>query len=278
MTSFSDLQHPSEWPIASQAALQHIEDVLAQYNPISLSEMQAVSLQDRVDTKYVMGLSQFSAVLGQLTDLYRVFTLNEHRIHQYQTLYFDTPDFAIYQHHHNGVGSRYKIRARKYVESDLAFFEIKHKTNQRRTIKSRLMIPDIVTQIQGEVDAFLDTHTPFEGEALQPKLWNDYLRITLVSTQREERLTLDLNVAFSCDQSAQALPGLVIAEVKQAHLSQNSDFIRQMRRFGIRPISFSKYTAGVYTLYDHVKTNNFKPQIRHVNQVIEKELNHGFVC
>ena len=143
---------------ASHAALPYIDDVLAQYSPISLNEMQAVSLLDRVDTKYVMGLSQFAVVLGQLTDLYRVFTLEDRRIHQYQTLYFDTQDFDIYKHHHNGIGSRYKIRARKYVESDLSFFEIKHKTSQSRTIKSRLMIPNIMTQIQGEVDAFLDTH------------------------------------------------------------------------------------------------------------------------
>lgn len=275
--AFEPAEHP-EHLAPSHAALAQIENVLMHYNPISLGEMQSVSLLDRVDTKYVMGLSQFAVVLSQLTDLYRVFTLDERRIHQYQTLYFDTSDFAIYQHHHNGIGSRYKIRARKYVESDLSFFEIKHKTNQRRTIKSRLMIPDIVTHIHGEVDAFLDSHTPFEGDDLQPKLWNDYLRITLVSKQHEERLTLDLNVEFSSDQTVKALPGLVIAEVKQGHYSQSSDFIQQMRRFGIRPISFSKYTAGVYTLYNHVKTNNFKPQIRHVNQVIEKELNHGFVC
>jgi hypothetical protein len=38
---------------------QHIAELLEQYDPISLAEMENVSLLDRIDTKYVMGLSHF---------------------------------------------------------------------------------------------------------------------------------------------------------------------------------------------------------------------------
>src|SRR5690606_7937868 len=140
--------------------------------PITLAEMDAVALQDRIDTKYVFGLSELCSILPQIIDQYRVFEINEKRISRYRTLYFDTHDFNIYLHHHNGQGSRYKVRARKYVDSDLSFFEVKHKNNRKRTIKSRMPIPDVVPgiNVNGQVNAFVDSHTPFNPDALEPKL------------------------------------------------------------------------------------------------------------
>ncbi len=251
--------------------IDHIQQLLEHFDPISLAEMQSVSLLDRIDTKYLIGISQLYPTLAQMTAQYRVLDINHIRLNQYQTLYFDTPNFTLYHDHHNQWGSRYKVRARKYVESNLAFFEVKHKTNQHRTVKSRIQIPDVITHLEGQIDSFVDTYTPYDAQALEPKLWNDYLRMTFVSKQRQERLTLDLNVEFLWGNTYRILSGLAIAEVKQAQFSQQSDFIRQMRGLGIRPASFSKYTAGVYSLYDHVKKNNFKPQIHVVNEIMHKE-------
>jgi len=255
----------------------HLRPVIAQFQPITLAEMTNVALLDRMETKYVLGVSQLSVALQLLTRSYRVLDIQGVRLNHYQTVYFDTPDFTLYQQHHNGYGSRYKVRARKYVESNLAFFEIKHKTNRERTVKSRLAIPDIVTNIPGQLDDFVDEYTPFHAAAFEPKLWNDYVRVTLVGMQRAERLTLDLNVSFRWDGTVSALPGLAIAEVKQEHRSQQSDFIQQMKRLGVRPSGFSKYTAGVYSLYSDVKLNNFKAQIHHVQKIMQEELNHEFI-
>lgn len=255
-----------------------VNPLLSQYESISLAEIQnEAALLDRVDTKYLLGISQLCDALEQMTNFYRVLDIEGIRLNHYQTVYFDTHDFALYQQHHNGFGTRYKVRARKYVDSDLAFFEIKHKNNHARTIKSRLSIPDIVLQIQGEMDQFLDHHTPFEGDALEPKIWNEYLRMTLVSKYAVERLTIDMNISFGWDGSVSRLPGLVIAEVKQKKLSQHSNFVQHMRLQGIRPASFSKYTAGVYSLYDQVKTNNFKPQIRQVHKIMQQELGNDLI-
>lgn len=254
-----------------------IEPVIAQFAPISLAEMDSVALLDRMETKYLLGVSQLSAVLARLTRSYRVLEINGVRLNRYQTVYFDTPDFTLYQQHHNGFGTRYKVRARQYVDSALAFFEVKHKTNRERTLKSRLPIPEIVTDIPTQLDDFVSACTPYHAAMLEPKLWNDYMRLTLVSIQHQERLTLDLNVGFHWGAAAHALPGLAIAEVKQDHCSQNSAFIHEMKRLGVQPAGFSKYTAGVYSLYDGVKLNNFKPQIRHVSKIMQEELNHEFV-
>jgi hypothetical protein len=254
-----------------------IQPVIARFEPISLAETMSVALLDRMETKYLMRVSELCAALAALTDCYRALEIDQVRLNQYQTLYFDTSDFALYRQHHNGFGSRYKVRARKYVESNLAFFEIKHKTNRDRTVKSRLSIPDILPEIRFQLDEFIDEHTPFHADALEPKLWNDYTRVTLVSKHRQERLTLDINVSFHWQGVSCSLPGIAVAEVKQDHRSQQSDFIQQMKQLGVRPAGFSKYTAGVYSLYSGIKINNFKPQIQRVQKLMQREWTHDFI-
>lgn len=121
-----------------------------------------------------------------------------------------------------------------------------------RTSPIILWTPDFVTDIDdNQIDEFIDTHAPLDPQMLEPKLWNRFLRITLVSKTRPERLTLDLNLEFGWDDRYAAMPGIAIAEVKQEHLSQHSDFTQQMREFSVRPTRFSKYCAGVYSLYSH---------------------------
>lgn len=251
--------------------------LIAQFEPISLKEMAGVTLLDRMETKYVMGLSQLCQALDLLTGRYRVLDIHGVRLNHYQTVYFDTPDFALYQQHHNGYGSRYKVRARRYVESQIAFFEIKHKTNRDRTVKTRQSVAVVEPSIPAQLRDFVAEHTPFQSAALVPKLWNDYVRVTLVSSERQERLTLDLQVAFHWNSASFSLPGIAIAEVKQDHRSQMSDFIQAMKHIGVRPSGFSKYTVGVYSLYDGIKSNNFKPQIQQVQRIMQKEQPHGLL-
>lgn len=244
------------------------------FDGIRLSEIQGASLLDRVDTKYILGLDQLCVILPRVINDYRALTIHDVRLHAYQTLYFDTRAFSFYQQHHNGIASRYKVRARKYVDSNLAFFEVKHRTNQRRTVKSRLPIDDLITHLDGELIDFTQSHAPCDAAALEPKLWNEYLRMTLVSKDRPERVTLDVNLRYRWGESVSLLPGIVIVEVKQAHRTQSAAFIQQMRRLNIRPMSYSKYAAGVYSLYGSVKANNFKPQQQRVHKVMQEAMDH----
>jgi hypothetical protein len=256
------------------ALFDPIDAQVRQFQPITLDEMAQVTLLDRVDTKYALTLSQLRDTLASLAEDYRALRIHQTCMNHYHTVYFDTPDFSFYQQHHNGWSNRYKVRAREYVDSNLVFFEVKHRTNRNRTIKSRLSVQDVETDIRGSAASFLDAHTPFHAENLEPKLWNDYLRITLVGRQHAERVTLDLNVGFGWGAESVTLSGLVIAEVKQKRLSRLSPFIQQMRQRGIRPISLSKYCTGVYSLYNGVKSNNFKAQMRFLSKFIEED-SHG---
>lgn len=247
------------------------ECLLSDFAPIHLDEMAEVALLNRTDTKYLIGLGQLPLVLEQIKANYQVLEINQKRLNHYLTLYFDTPDFMLYHDHHNGMGSRYKVRARKYLDSNLSFFEVKHKTNQKRTIKTRMPIKQLQPGMDPQACEFVDQHTPYKADALEPKLWNDYYRMTFVSKKHQERVTLDLNMMFYWGGAEVMFESLVIAEVKQGHFSRQSDFIQQMRKMGQRPASFSKYTAGVYSLYDHVKINRFKSQMYQINKMMQAE-------
>lgn len=266
------------WTVGTyEAEASPLEALLQRFDPITLAEMDRVRLMNRVDTKYVMGLSQLTRALAAVVGDYRVLEVGTIRLNQYQTVYFDTPDFALYHQHHNGLASRYKVRERKYVDTDLAFLEVKHKTNRGRTIKSRMQIPDVEMRFRGQATCFVDETTPLDDEDLEPKLWNEYLRMTLVSKRRDERLTLDIDLTFGWEGDWLTVPGIAIAEVKQPRFTQDSDFIRQMRRMGVRPTGFSKYCVGASLLYDDLKANNFKRHVRLLQKVLEGEVGNGRV-
>jgi hypothetical protein len=264
----------SAWAVSPAVGpAHHTAGLLARFDRISLSELARVSLLNRVDTKYVFDMSQLYDALRGAMGCYRALEVERVRLSHYHTVYFDTPDFGLYHQHHNGVGTRYKVRERQYVDSDLAFLEVKHKTNQGRTIKSRLQILEVETDLGRQAGRFIDshTHTPLDERDLEPKLWNDYLRLTLVSTCRLERLTIDTNLSFGWRDIRVSLPGVAIAEVKQERFSYQSDFIRQMRLLGIQPTSFSKYCVGASLLYDGLKSNNFKRHVRLLEKVMGRE-------
>ena len=107
---------------------------MRRFDAISLSEMSAVALQDRVDTKFVMREAQLYNALAMLTRQYRVLDIRGVRLNHYRTLYFDTADFALFQQHHIGRRERFKVRTRSYVDSHLSFLEVKHKVRQNLSL------------------------------------------------------------------------------------------------------------------------------------------------
>jgi hypothetical protein len=241
------------------------EEALQRFTPISLDEMENMALLRRIDTKYVLSEAQLYRALGHLTADYRVLEIEGQRQQRYQTLYFDTPDFALYRQHHDGWRSRYKVRSRVYADSGLAFLEVKHKTNQNVTVKHRVQTPELVTGIDEWAEDFLYTCFPYPSTALAVKLQNAFLRITLVNTHGIERVTVDLGLRFAANGALLPLSGIAIAEVKQTTFSLRSAFVGQMRTLGARPIRFSKYCIGVAHLYDQVKANRFKLQQRYLS-------------
>lgn len=241
--------------------------LLTGFDPISLTELSQVSLLDRVEVKYLLPLALLDRVLLGIQPLYRALVVEGQRLNHYRTLYFDTPDLAMYHRHHMGARNRYKVRSRQYVESRYTFLEVKHKTNKQHTVKSRLSTAALVTSMNRSSVAFLRDKVPYNGLELAPQLWNTYTRVTLVSKTHCERVTIDLGLAFAWQGRRLALPNLVIAEVKREGGSAESDFISLMRQLGVRKQGFSKYCVGVSLLYPEVKHNRFRSQQRLIARI-----------
>lgn len=156
----------------------------AGYDTISLGELNQVALLDRVEVKYLLPAGWLPLVLAHARSDYRVLTIKGQHSNHYRTLYFDTPDLAMYQRHHMGARNRYKVRARQYVESCYSFLEVKHKTNRAHTVKSRLPTDVLVTNMNQSSVHFLRDKCPYNGLELAPCLWNTYTCVTLVSKTR----------------------------------------------------------------------------------------------
>jgi len=233
---------------------------LNDFVPISLMEMDSVALMDRTDVKFVFRESDLPDFLNQIKDDYKVLQVNGKRISRYETLYYDTVEYELYNDHQRGKPSRYKVRSRKYVESDINFFEVKHKNNKGRTVKNRIVQDEILKTIKEEAGDLLREKTNLLPETLESKLWTNFSRITLVNKHSPERVTIDIHLVFQNDTDSKMIKDLVIAEVKQDKLS-NSAFFKLMKKHHVREGSMSKYCYGVINLITKMKHNNFKPNL-----------------
>lgn len=239
------------------------------FSPISLKEMDSISLLNRTDTKFLMSVQQLLSALAGLEYDYQILSVCGQRLNHYRTLYFDTPNFDLFNLHVNKRADCYKVRSREYTDSGDSFLEVKHKTCKNRTIKNRIPTPKPITQMTLEAEDWLNNVLPYESRALEPKLWNTFTRITLASQERCERVTLDVDLAFFTAQNTVQLEGIAIAEVKMNACHQPSPFLAQMQAQKLHPRGFSKYCIGVSMLYDQVKKNALKPNLLWVDKMIK---------
>ena len=251
--------------------MSHSLEILKDFEPISLKEMEGVKLMDRTDTKFTFNRSQFEDILAEIQNEYRVLEVAGKRLSRYQTLYYDTKDYTLYTKHHNGELNRYKIRHRTYVESNLGYLEVKFKSNKGRTIKERIKKKDVPLCWENETEVFLKEQLPFNPEMLVPVIWVNYSRLTLVNKVSAERLTIDLDLEFVQGEVRKNLSNLVIAEVKQEK-RKASPFLKVMKKFHVREGSISKYCMGIALTTRKVKKNNFKEKLLNLKHIIYDDI------
>jgi hypothetical protein len=231
------------------------------FSTISLNEMDSVALQNRTDTKFLMTGEQLLTALSAVQQDYRILSVAGQKLNHYRTVYFDTPDFELFNLHVNGRADCYKVRSREYTDSSQSFLEVKHKTRKDRTIKDRLSTPRPIIQLNLEAESWLHEVYPYSCRDLEPKLWNTFTRITLVCKHDCERVTLDVDLGFFIVNQSVWLDNIAVAEVKMDSGNQSSPFLAAMRTQRILPRGFSKYCIGVSMLYDRVKKNSLKPKL-----------------
>ena len=112
-----------------------MDQILQQFDPITLEEMSGIRLMNRIDTKFVTTLPVLMQLLQMAQGEYRVQEIGQERNMRYDTTYFDTLDFNMFHVHQTGHTGRQKLRFRTYVSSNLQFMEVKTKNNHGRTKK-----------------------------------------------------------------------------------------------------------------------------------------------
>ncbi len=247
--------------------MNELDSALSTFEPISLEEMDSVKLMDRTDTKFVLRLDQLLKLLPDLKNYYKALEIEKSKTSSYETLYYDTPDLQLYHKHQNKKLNRYKIRTRSYVASDLSFFEIKFKNNKGRTIKNRIKISKLTKNLEQKEKDLLFEKTGIRYSEIEPIIWVNYCRTTLVSNATCERVTIDTGLYFKKELQIEAYNNLVIIEVKQEKLSA-SPILDVLKKNGIKEGSLSKYCLGIMSLFPDVKQNNFKQSKRTIQKLL----------
>jgi hypothetical protein len=257
--------------------IKEFSNVLADFDPIGLNEMDRVGLMNRIDSKYVFSAGRIPDLLLKLKGFYKVLEINSKRSFSYNTTYLDTPDFLFFKHHVTGKLERNKVRYRLYEATGASFLEVKRKTNKNRTVKWRIKnnLPEN-DKYDPKAAEFLQKYVSLNSVFLKPVTINRFTRITLVGYDMNERVTLDYNLAFSDPVGNNAvLPHIAIAEIKRESGVINSQIARVLKESSIRPTSFSKYCIGTSLLYDLPRRNTIKSKLLLINKIENEFIKHA---
>lgn len=234
---------------------------------IDLAGLERLALLNRIDTKFVFDVDDLPGILGDLGEGYRLLDIDGCTLHRYENQYFDTVDLSCYRHHHNGDLPRFKFRYRRYAEIDQVFFEVKKKTNQGRTIKSRVPVDRLSTTLDGPARSLIREVAGERGwdpASLVPTVRADFFRLAIGRPDLGERATIDVGLGLRMGEERSRFDGVAICELKQATVTRQSPLADALKRRGVRPHRMTKYCLGVLSARPDVKANDFKPMVRAV--------------
>ena len=241
----------------------------SQFAPISLESLnEKAEMLARIDNKYVVNRAELDEIAPALAAEFDVLEIGARRVFRYDTRYFDDAAHSAYFEHHQGLRRGFKVRARRYVDADLAYLEVKLKGLRGMTIKHRLAL-DVIPENRLTHDSYAFARDTYCGQYgkdfcydLRASLDVRYERITLVAKSGGERMTIDTCLSFrNANNSLNVGPGLFIIETKSALGRGYGD--RLLRGVHVRPAKrCSKYCIGVAALGDVTRYNHFLPTMR----------------
>ncbi|MGH1489131.1 MAG: polyphosphate polymerase domain-containing protein [Acidimicrobiales bacterium] len=231
---------------------------VAQLSPVDLAQLDEAQLHDRVESKVILHTGDVCNALRGLASDYLVLEHEGERLQGYRNDYFDSPELVNYHQHHNQKGRRLKLRYRTYMNSDLTFFEVKRNVNGR-TVKERRVSQQPEGQLLPDDARFFFHQTGSDPSVYVPSLRVDYQRILLVKRDLTERVTIDLNLAFTSASGATEIRDLAVCEFKQPKLDLRSP---AMEATNARPQNFSKYCMGLASCDPGLRRNRFKKVFR----------------
>lgn len=172
--------------------------------PIGLPALlEEAELLTRFDRKYLLDRAQATALLQTLDPRTRVLTIDGRTRFRYESVYFDTPDLLSYRQAVQARRHRFKVRTRSYLDSGLAFLEVKVRGDREITVKDRLAHDlrargELTESGRDYAEATL-TARGLDGSVarqLSPALITRYRRITLVPPEPGLRVTVDAELSW----------------------------------------------------------------------------------
>jgi hypothetical protein len=253
----------------TSASPADVHTALRSFAPISLEETnKSARMLKRIDNKYVVNKSKLRSILDQLRTDFRILEIDDCSIFSYESCYFDDEQRCFYEHL-QGRRQRFKVRTRRYVESDKAFFEVKLKGKRGQTDKSRETCDDYYSfvindderqMMRGLYEKRYGKCFPYK---LAPALHVSYRRFTLVSASGRERITVDFNLGFETPMGRRAFIGddFIIIETKTADGRGKSD--RALKRQHVRGVAgCSKYCLGMVLTGEVERFNKFRSIVK----------------
>ena len=218
----------------------------------------------RVDRKYVVPVPLLQELLVGLSPDWGLLDVAGRRTTHYRTTYFDTTDLHTARAHLQRRRRRWKARSRLYVEDGLCRLEVKTRNGRGQTVKT---IAPSSTEAYGALSmtdrAFVArtlaaTAIHVDVAALTPTIEVSYERMTLARTRHDPaRLTMDWGVTCDLDGAQMRLDeDHVLVETKGDRRPSDAD--RLLVGLGVRPVSFSKYTAAAALLRADLADNDVR--------------------
>lgn len=248
-----------------------MEVFLQHFQPVTLEELnQKAAMLERSENKYIISVNQLHHLADELKKEFDILEIGEKRIFSYETIYFDDTKHICFVHHKQKKRQRFKVRTRKYIDSNVYFFEVKLKDTRGKTKKFRYKCTSehhgIMTQEAHSFlkDCFKKLYKRYHIPHLEPILSMSYSRMTLVAKKGQERMTIDFQLTFhKADSTAPHLTSpndFIIVETKSTNGKGIADKIFRSAR--IRSTSCSKFCVGTIALGQVRSYNEFRPLIK----------------
>ena len=250
-----------------------MDNFLSSFKPVSLSELNLNSaLLKRSEQKYLASKNVMPEMLDELSQHFNILEHSGKRIFFYESIYFDD-DYQSFLQHQQGRRKRFKVRTRYYKDSDMCYLEMKVKTVQSITDKYRIdyPVPDRFHITHEGLEFLKGTHETSYGVPaalnLVPVLRISHERITLVSKEGGERMTIDLNLTTKTDTGSWDMPAdVIIIETKTKKLRGIADSI--LRKYRIRSVEYcSKYCLALAKTGPGLRHNSFRPILRDIERL-----------
>lgn len=202
------------------------------------------SLLSRTDTKFIVPSTLAVWILAKVADDYNVVMPGPSPLAPYVTDYFDTADLQCFYDEIDGTIPRYKVRVRRYQDGK-SFVETKATDPSGRTRKDRLLRVEPSLDLSPIERELVASRTDLPVNELTRSIGIDYDRLTMVSPNSDERVTVDLNVVVRVGASRIPFPDVTIFETKQRCQGEASPMAESLISHGITPSTLSKYCSAL---------------------------------